>query len=428
MTLNPDNAAPPSTPEPPSADPVRRWAFLSWIAAVLTLALLLWLSFPTLDQLARGIYTPTPAPPTLTPTPRPSRTPTITSTPTTEPTATLTPYPPSAYQIPDASLLDPALPGLRGTAVVINEDQAQVNPPFDNPQWISSDTIAQQLGKELTERYYATFGAASIQWQTDKPLNPGLYEVYVLDTVFSSGGSLDFTVSLGGQALSPIFGSTSLQYQSSRGNPPQIQDLWRSIGFYNLDRPDLLTIAASWQNRDENSIVAVDRVLIVPYPAAAQAMLERLPRRTQQTVLIDDLAARIESNQVIYSESDALSWKDQYQYVINPETEITATWETYEPVAAGKYEIFVWLPASHATGQVSYRVQINNEDVTPDGLESANISVNQSEFRGGQWVSLGQFTTPRIYEKPVPINIQIAIPANATGDIALDAVAIVRTE
>ena len=69
MTLNPDNATPPSAPEPPSADPVRRWAFLSWIAAVLTLALLLWLNFPTLDQLARGIYTPTPAPPTLTPTP-----------------------------------------------------------------------------------------------------------------------------------------------------------------------------------------------------------------------------------------------------------------------------------------------------------------------------------------------------------------------
>ena len=63
MTLNPDNATPPSAPEPPSADPVRRWAFLSWIAAVLTLALLLWLNFPTLDQLARGIYTPTPAPP-----------------------------------------------------------------------------------------------------------------------------------------------------------------------------------------------------------------------------------------------------------------------------------------------------------------------------------------------------------------------------
>ncbi|GAP18754.1 hypothetical protein LSAC_02652, partial [Levilinea saccharolytica] len=59
MTLNPDNATPPSTPESPSADPVRRWAFLSWIAAVLTLALLLWLNFPTLDQLARGIYTPT---------------------------------------------------------------------------------------------------------------------------------------------------------------------------------------------------------------------------------------------------------------------------------------------------------------------------------------------------------------------------------
>ena len=76
------------------------------------------------------------------------------------------------------------------------------------------------LGKALyQEEWYATYSAGWIRWFMDRPLRAGLYELYMMDTVFSSGGTLSFTVQLGDQPLTPLAGSSDVVYMTSQYDP-----------------------------------------------------------------------------------------------------------------------------------------------------------------------------------------------------------------
>jgi hypothetical protein len=189
------------------------------VTGLITLSALVLFSFPIpemLEERARINYTPTPLPPT--PTQIPTRTPTITATPTVPPTITPTLLSPSAYRVSDITMIDPPLlEGFAVDVIILNDDKnVTVEPGFTNPQWEPSSKIAEQIGREIQEPFYATLGPGSVMWKMDVPLDAGLYELFVLDTLYSSGGFLNFTVKLGENDLTPVFGRPRVEFRSSQ--------------------------------------------------------------------------------------------------------------------------------------------------------------------------------------------------------------------
>lgn len=401
-------------------------AWIKWLIIILalaTIAFLIWWFFPLMQQWLRSAQQPTPSFPTITP--LPTRTPRPTSTPTIEPTPTMTSMPPSAYVVADIALLDPPLPGLFNPPIVLNEDKNVIaSPDFTHPQWYSSARIAEQLGNiEFPEAYYATFGAGQVAWVMDVPLASGLYEIYVLDTLYSSAGSLDFKVRLGSRDLQPLLGQPRLNYRSSQGENAQYSDLWRSIGVYYLDNNfDILSIYTEWTVRDEFSIVAIDRVLIEPLPASAASMLASLPA-DRLKYLVDDLNASIDGAELILPVQDALAWGDQFQIATNPNKDIKVTWKLEEALPLGKYEVIAWIPSAHNKAGVTYRVLANDQF-----LEGEPILINQVNYPG-QWVSLKVWdASSPVYGNSVNLSAQMDIKGGTLGDIAIDAIGFIQQD
>ena len=405
-------------------EPENKLSTIIGLSILVVLALVIWFNFPIVDQLFRGRYTPTPSPLPPTPTRRPTRTPTMLPSPTISPTVTPTPYPASAYLFPDPSKLDPPLPNLYETPVVMGVNQGLIaDPSLDSPRWLSSQSIAEQLHADITEPYYATFGLGSAQWKMDVPLKPGYYEIYVLDTIYSSGGSLDYHVYLGATEIQPILGQQHVEYRSSKGENAQDVDLWHSIGLYYLDRPDMLTVATSWTARDENTIVAIGRMVVAHLPDSAQSMLATL-QRGQWSYVVDDLAATIKGDDLLMTLDDTLAWGGQLQMLANPNGDEKVTWALQDKVAAGKYEVFVWVPALHNKADVIMHVFADTTEIT-----SSPLLLPQSSFQGGQWVSLGTYDlTSPIYSTGFRLSVQMDITGGTVGEISLDAVAFTRLQ
>ncbi len=397
------------------------WGIAAWAAGVFVVVLVAWLNLPRLQSIAQPPRTPTQAPVVL-PSALPSRTPRPTPTPTPTSAPTATAFPTSGYYLPDGYKLKPPIPGVQNGVIVLDEATSAVaDPPFDSQYWTSSADIAAQTGFFIDEPYYATFGSGSVSWRMDKPLAPGLYELYVMDTLYSSAGPLDFQVSLGANPLQPIFGTPHVEFYSSRGIPLQTADLWRSIGIYDLNQTDLLSISTQWAARDENSLVAIDRVVIVPLPESTRSLLSALPK-DRMVVVMDDLAARIQTEQVLFPETGALAWGDQFQYLVNPAGDVQARWTTPDYVTPGQYQVAVWLPANHANGKVSYRLFTDNTEIP-----NSEVTFDQSAQPGGRWVTVGVWDTPRTYEKPLLLTLEMDIPGGQPGETAIDAVALIKT-
>ncbi len=362
--------------------------------------------------------TSTPLPPTATFTPTPP--PTSTPLPTETPLPTPTPYPPSAFQVEDVGDIVPAIPGIAESAVILNDDlNVLSNPDFSNPQWVPSSDIG--LDVQILEPYHATFGNAAAAWVMDTSLQPGLYELYILDTLYSSGGSLDFTVALGNQVLEPIIGQPKVNYKSSYTTPPQSFDLWHSLGIYNIDQPGILSITTSWMNRDEYSVVAIDRALIAKLPESTGALLNMLPR-TQQTYIMDNLAATITARDTLYKREDLPAWGDEFQFLVNPTSAAQVIWDFPERIPVDQYEIFAWIPGVNGSAQVSYTFFVEGSTL---GIDP--VSIQQQVPPTGEWVSLGVWKIPEVYGESVAVSLQMDIPEGTIGEVAIDAVAIVKS-
>jgi len=394
------------------------------ITFLLTLTLLVWLSFPVPDLVTSWIssrYTPTPLPPTATP--YPTKVPTITPTPTLSPTITPTLLPPSSYQVADLSLLVPEIPSSVEKAVVLDEaTSVTAVPAFDNIQWTHSSQISNQIGVELSEPYYATFGPGSATWMMDSPLDPGLYELFVLDTLFSSGGVLDFTVKLGQESLVPLAGSTRLEYKSSQGNPPQRSDIWRSIGIYDLKRPDILSVSTAWELRNELTIVAIDRLMIAKVPESLRTLLEPLPKG-QMVYIMDDSNADMEALQYWQVVEEGPAWGDKYYLLINPPIAVRTTWTLPERVPKGKYEVLAWIPKIRGTAAIKYMFLVEGSEIEPTG-EIPPVTLQGDEV-DPHWQPLGIWQVPDIFEDRVQLALELDIDAEAIGETAVDAVAFI---
>ncbi len=325
----------------------------------------------------------------------------------------------------DLSLVSPALPGAVGPGFVLDEKTAvEAVPDFSSPAWISSATISGQLGYEISEPFYATFGAASVTWKMDDSLPSGIYDIYVLDTVFSSGGTLDFRVYNDDLEIYPYLGTRQVVYQSMRGSPPQQDDIWHSIGTYNLDKEGIVSVSSSWDTRDENTIVAVDRVMIVPRSAVTYTILSKLPLG-KQIYILDDPNARIENSSTTIQLDDGIAWNGTAEVIINPDDTLRVTWSMQDAIPIGRYVVWVWIPELNGTAQVKYRMLVNEDLVTPvDGTDAGPV-VHGGRI-GGQWVPIGEWEVGLFYSPAARLSlIMEAVTGATTGEIAVDAVAFI---
>jgi len=383
---------------------------------ILLVALAAWMYVPAIQEIFMGTPTPMELPPSPTPTLTAAPTNTPTPAPTAPPTATAMPA--SAYQ-KDPSTIDPHVPGFALDAVVLNEDTSvTVDPPFDQLQWYSSEQIAQQIGRVISEPFYATVGSGTAIWKMDVPLQPGLYEIYVLDTVYSSAGSLDFRVMLGERELTPLLGSQHVQYSSQSGYPAQTADEWATIGLYDLDSTDLLSILTTWEARDMSTIVAIDRMLITRQPDSPRPLLAQLPANMPKYV-IDDTAAQIESSATWFTSSDLPAWGGDFQIVINPEYNSQVTWTVPCQVPSGYYDIWVWAPEMEGEADLTYKILINGEE------SQSTLIASIENFPDNQWVSLGTWEVSSSDTAYVKLGLMLDIPRGSVGEIGVDAVAFI---
>lgn len=400
---------------------------LGLITAGITFAVLLFLVYPT-DQMQLSLVEPTQtlismtATPTLTATTRPSATPTVTNTPA----PTETPFPPSAFLVTDPSSIRPALSVKGESIIILDEKDAEVSPDLTHFQWISSDQIALDIGYEIVEPYSATFGPGSITWKTDTELKPALYEIFVMDTLFSSGGTLDFTVRMNDQSIEPVTGDSYLQYNSSQGEPPQYTDVWQSIGIYNIDQAATISVSTEWGTRSELSIVAVDRVLILEHSKNTKSILEKLPLGSK-TYIVDDNDAALEPAQYWQYWDDPLAWGNQYQIISDPPLNSYATWTVPQRVPYGEYEVLVYIPKINGSAEVTYKFYASGLQMAQadDSLEVI-LSDGQGRNQEAQWLSLGTWTIPEYFGNSVRISLNLEVAAETNGDVAIDAVAFIK--
>lgn len=405
------------------ASPVK--VVLAITAVVAILVFLGWLYSPVLLPYIDNFRAPTATIAIPTPTLRPTRTPTITATPSPSPMPTNTPYPASMFEV-DVADLAPPVAGVEGKVIVLNDDNALTpQPEFSNPVWVSSDKIAADLGGILIEEpFHATFGAGSALWQMDRPLMPGLYEIYILDTVYSSAGELNFEVMLGGRPLQPLAGVSNVRYRSTRSDPAQVDDLWHSIGIYYLDTPDILSVFTRWDTRDEWSVVAVDRVLIAPLPEVNYSLLRALPA-DRVKYFLDDAVARIEGLDYQVPRTDRVSWGNSFQIIANPDKDIRVSWEMQDAVPVGVYDVAVWVPETQGNATVTYKLLANGNDLMRvDGATA--ITSPQGKHPGGSWVLLGSWELPLLYAPEARLSLVMEIPGNTAGEAAVDAVVFMR--
>lgn len=418
-----------TTPEKPAAKPagpnLRLTQLFAWTLTVLvTITFVLWLYYPAIQfyfapepTVTQVLPTPT-LWPTYTPVIGFTATPELTSTPTSQVVS-------SAYFVEDLTMIDPVEPGVTGSGYILDENNAATaDPDFSNPIWTSSSTISSQLGYEIAEPYFATLGAASVTWTMDEPLPAGLYEIFVLDTVFSSAGTLNFRVLNDGADIYPYLGTQQVIFQSMRGTPAQQNDVWHSIGMYNMDHAGTLAVTSSWDTRDENSIVAVDRVMIVPRSAATYNLMSKLPLGKPITVL-DNGNANIENASTSVLLEDGMVWNADAEVIINPDDTLRVTWTMQDAIPVGKYAVWVWIPQLNGTAQAKYRLLANGDMIDPVQGTDPGPVVHGGRTEG-QWVPVGEWEIGLFYSPSVHLSLVMeAVTGATTGELAVDAVAFI---
>ena len=370
--------------------------------------------------------TPTPITPAPTQIFTPTVTPLATNTPTLVPTAT--PGPLSTYWIPDGMQVDPQIPDAPDGVIVLSVDNsAEVNPSLNSGLWTSSEKIASDLGKTTyDENWYATYSSGWVHWFMDEPLREGLYEIYTMDTVYSSGGTLDFSVKLGEQILTPLTGSQHINYMTSQYEPQQSADVWRSLGIYYINPSrEILTVTTSWEDRDEYSIVAVDRLVIVPRRAVNLSLLNKLSASGTKYVF-DDLQAEVAAGDYRITLKDEESWDNSYQLIMNPKMKISIVYTFKDCWPIGNYQLYAWMPANKGGISASVKLYSDNTVLMSDNGEET-VSVTAPAAQGGSWVSIGSWTTDRYYERDRKFKLAFEIPADSAGEFPIDAIALVHT-
>jgi len=375
--------------------------------------------------------------PTITVTPTPTSTATITPSPafTATPTPTMTSIPESIFLISDLSIIYPRIPIKADSVWILDETQAKVDPPLDsNNIW----SLAKSIDPENIEEtyYYTETGKVTIRWKLDQPLNHGLYGIYVLDTVEHSSGSQQFSVYLDSEIVDPYRGQNSVIF----GNKPnQVTDDWLLLGFFDVSQGQSLKIEASVDERTSETPFAIDRILIAKLTDEHRTLLDGLPGERTLVNLLDDSRGFFYSgeNQLRLNKlyqgvewSDALAWGQSFRsFDITGENwdtnafgnRLRVDWTPIGRISQGKYELYTWIPAEHATAVVEFALLSDNEVINRENPAKLNQRDHSSK-----WVSLGIWELPR--DSSVTIRMIINKEDNLAEftEIGIDAVALVK--
>ncbi len=430
----------------------RQQAVLRWVSVVAGVLLLLLTGgggafmyiythpsvLPQIEQQTFGTYTPTTTP-TSVPSPTPLPTPTPTLLPTSTPSPT--PVPPSAFVLSfeRAANLQPDLPVLDGEAYwLLNDTEAVFFPPLDSKTWESASLVYQGVLKEPF--YYADSGEeVSVTWRMDQPFDAdGYYQLFLLDPITNSGGLQPLiTVRADGQTITPWRGQAQVILQTQ--GQQQGKDAWRSLGIYSLRAGQRIEVEVKATNLSATRQLGADRLLIARLNSAMRQIVDALPQGRVLVSLLDDRNAEFRAFspgsqlvpiQQVASEqifSFGLSWNGSMHAFPMPDAKrryanLQVDWLPMDRVPAGTYEVYVWIPAEHASAVVEYRLIVADGGKPVEVKRDAPAVIRQADWPG-QWVSLGTWKL----DKEANIGLRlIAETAKAQGEVGIDAVAILR--
>lgn len=372
------------------------------------------------EQLFLGTYTLTPTiTPTVTRTSTP--TPTSTATPSSTPSPTPTPtLPPSTYAVTDWTGLYPPVPLGAEAVWVLDDAGASLAPSNAESAWMTAIS-ADPHGRAEPYRYL-TAGAAVVTWTMDVAFEPGMYQVYVLDTMEHSFGPAQVAVQLDEIPAVPTRGWARAVFGQ------QTVDSWLPLGAYRLTARQTLGVQLAVDLVTPDRPFAADRVLVVRIAGWQQAMLAALPAGRPLAVLLDDAPAVFSevvngrpvrvTNQGQPADTPQ-SWNGRYRYRPEPwEVPVQVDWPPIGRLPAGRYELQVRVPPENANVPVDFALVADGELVA----RPTPARINQAEH-AGQWVSLGIWQL----EAEAAVSVRMTAPVS-TGRVGVDAVALLRIE
>lgn len=388
---------------------------------------------------------PSVTPAEFTETPQPTATPEPTFTPEPTPTEmfTPTPVPTSAYLLGQDAVADlyPPVPLAGGEAYwLISHRQATFTPGLDIAAWKDGVSTKNPDNKYV----YTGNGEASVVWAMDVPVDvSGHYAVYIVDTIQHSKGSKSLYVTIDGQVAQPYRGDAEVIFLGS-GEHPDRNDVWQSLGAYQVNAGQTLHVGVDLPKLGGDAVdpFSADRVLIVRLDEPARQMLDLLPAGRPLVSLLDDgVGIRYFQNKTGTSATfkdtpeyeDVLAWNGSMTSLELTDANNTAEiWAQWQPphlaapdsplvtrLAAGTYEVQVWIPAQYATAEVEYFLVADGKVVE----RASPVKVNQADY-AGEWVTLGIWELPN----EAAVTLRLVVEKGTLGEVGLDAVAILRVE
>jgi len=375
--------------------------------------------------------TPTHTPRPQIPIPKPPTTSPIQQLP---PSLTITPIPSSRYYLAPGIALYPFVPVQAQAAWLLGDRDATASPPFDNAEvWNKAVSSDPNAGKQ--PYFVTTVGNATVTWQMDVPMEAGLYMLYILDTVAESSGPVDFQVFWDGAQVNPVRGSSKVIF-NIKAPGGQIADAWLPIGAYWASQGQALEVQATVGERNMDTPMAIDRLLVTRLSKEAEQMLVALPKERLLYSLVDDEQATFYSLQgdqaikladLLQPQSERygeLAWNNRFKsWGIPWNTNLVVLWEPQGRLPAGEYELYVWVPAAHATATGKFQLLADGVVVPRDNP----APIKQADFPG-QWVSLGSWRLAQ--EAAVSVRLVVSkdanlLPDSTQAEIGADSVALV---
>jgi hypothetical protein len=263
----------------------------------------------------------------------------------------------------------------------------------------------------------------------------GFYAIYVLDMSSQSAGPQSFQILLDGAPVPAYRGSSSVIFLMN--GEAKARDRWLPLGVYSIARGQRLQVSVTTGELTDKTPFAVDRLLIVRINEPTRQMLDLLPAGRTLVSLLDNAQAtfyqdvynkktkqlektRLQDQGVTFS--DVLAWNGDFvSKNLGPTGErapVYVDWEGLNRLPAGEYEVYVWIPAQHATAAGEYILLVDGKPSKRDNP----ATVNQNDYHG-EWVTLG---TWRLDQEAL-VGLHFQVEKGVPGEIGVDAVAIVST-
>jgi len=201
---------------------------------------------------------------------------------------------------------------------------------------------------------------------------------------------------------------------------------------YQINAGQNLTVQISLDQLTKDTPFAVDRLLIVRMDEPTRQMMDLLPSGRVLVSMMDDPDAKFYeftqgTNKTPVQDrgqffNDVLAWNGSLssRALIQPyPIPIWVEWTPVNRLAAGTYEVYVWIPSQHATVEAEYFLMVNGKVV-----ERPNPALVNQKDHSGVWLTLGTWDLP---EESL-VGLRMVVAPGITGEIGVDAVAIVSVK